>query len=220
MSQKHELPPDSAPEPGPATKKTKTSDGIDLALAASILYECWTEGWKILGNDNDNAHPPVHGSAQQMTIEPSSDIRVPVDDDQDRIYVTGLIERCAFSSLIENNMFDVFWAWTPSEKVEKGWLFCYVGYIATSQERKARKPLVDTACVYKNAISIALHNNQQRDGGDMRHRLWGAGMCMCPDTHRFFTVTGEVYVTVVVRDSVAKKLNDDRPGSFVPFHAN
>jgi hypothetical protein len=67
-------------------------------------------------------------------------------------------------------------------------------------------------------IVVAMRDHAE--GGNMHRRLWGAGLCTCPDTHRFFTVTGEVYVVVVVRDYVAKKLNDDCPGSFTPFHAN
>ena len=215
MSQKHELSPDSAAEAGPVVNKTHVSDDIDLPLAASILYECWTEGRKMHSGDE---YPLAREFAKQLTIEPSSDIRVPVDGDQDRIYVTGLVKSRVFSYILKNNVFDVFWAWTPSKREEKVWMSDYVGYAVSDKKRTVAQPLIDAACKYKNMIVIAMRDHAE--GGNMHRRLWGAGLCMCPDTHRFFTVTGEVYVTVVVRDSVAKKLNDDCPGSFVPFHAN
>jgi hypothetical protein len=207
MSQKHQRSPDSIPE---------SSDGVNLPLAASILHECWTEGRKILGNGDD--YPLVCKIAQQLIIEPSSDIRAPVDSDQDRTYVIGLVKRHMFSVLRENDKFNVFWAWTPSKKEEAVWMFDCVGYHVCSEKRNATMPLVDAARTYRHMVLIAMH--YRAAAGDMRRRLWSAGLCMCPDTHRLLTVAGDVYVMVVVRDSVAKKLNDNCPGSFTPFHAN
>jgi hypothetical protein len=211
MSQKHELSPDPVPEAGPVAKKAKTSDDIDLALAASILYECWAEGMASVF-DKDKFFSCLEASDRKVKIEPSSDVRMPVDGDQDRVYVTGLVKFDTFSSAMKAHPLDVFYIWYPDEGDCDEW----------RTRSSATRPLEQVSDEYLWMMWSVMGNREERTpkGAAIRRRLWDIGLCACPDPCIFTDVTGTVYVVIMVRDSVAKKLNDDCPGSFAPFHAN
>jgi hypothetical protein len=142
-----------------------------------------------------------------VKIEPSSDIIMAVDGEQDRAYVTGIVEFGTFCKAIKAHPLDVFYAWSPSESERDEW-----------RKRDFHTRVIEdysSECLLIMWTVMGTHL-----GADIRRRLWDVGLCMCPDTDLFVDVTGKSHGIAVVRDSVAKKLNDDCPGSFTPFHAN
>jgi hypothetical protein len=211
MSRKHEPSSDPAPEAGPVAKKDNTSDDIDLALAASILYECWTEGMASVF-DKGEFYSRLEASDRKVKIEPSSDVRMPIDGDHDRVYVTGLVEFDTFLSAIKAHPLDVFYVWSPDERESDEW----------RTRSSATRAIERVSEEYLHMMWSVMGNNEERTpkGAAIRRRLWDIGICACPDPCFFTDVTGAVYVVIMVRDSVAKKLSHDCPGSFAPFHAN